>query len=216
MGTKFWSSVLEYEKKGKVTSNEVELADRSVQSITGWSDLVDDNTLLAEVLCDNHEVFVDEKRKRMEEQGGPSKKHEKRSTKKKEDAEASRAFRTEDGDPSRKEESSKRVEEVVRPMRVNVEDPARKTRSMPTYKLRSDIEQMIDLKKILEERVLDSHVTLSLRAEKKEFHDTIVDLVKRKSHQSDEEEEKSLKGKTNAITMARDEVDEDMVDNHYT
>ena len=45
-GTKFWSSVLEYEKKGKVTSNEVELADRSVPNITGWSDLVDDNTLL--------------------------------------------------------------------------------------------------------------------------------------------------------------------------
>ena len=37
-GTKFWSSILEYEKKGKVTLNEVELADRSVQSITGWSD----------------------------------------------------------------------------------------------------------------------------------------------------------------------------------
>ena len=29
--TKLWSSVLEYEKKGKVTSNEVELEDRSVQ-----------------------------------------------------------------------------------------------------------------------------------------------------------------------------------------
>ena len=65
-GTKFWSSVLEYEKKGKVTSNEVELEDRSVQNITGWSDPVDDNTLLAEVLCDDHEVFVD-KKKRMEE-----------------------------------------------------------------------------------------------------------------------------------------------------
>ena len=114
-GTKFWSSVLEYEKKGKVTSNEVELADRSVQNITGWSDPVDDNTHLTEVLCDNHEVFVDEKRKRMEEQGGPSKKHETRSTKKKEDAEGSRALRTEDGDPNRKEESSKRVEEVVQP-----------------------------------------------------------------------------------------------------
>ena len=37
---KFWSSVLEYEKKGKVTSIEVELADRSVQNITGWSDPV--------------------------------------------------------------------------------------------------------------------------------------------------------------------------------
>ena len=31
-GTKFWSSVLEYEKKGKVTSNEVGLADQSVQN----------------------------------------------------------------------------------------------------------------------------------------------------------------------------------------
>ena len=86
---KFWYSILEYEKKGKVTSNEVELADRSVQNITGWSDPVDDNTLLVEVLCGNHEVFVDEKSKRMEEQGGPSKKHETRSTRKKEDAKAS-------------------------------------------------------------------------------------------------------------------------------
>jgi hypothetical protein len=68
-GAKFWTSVLEYEKKGKVTSNEVELADRSVQSITGWSDPVDDNTILAEVMCDNHEVFVEEKRKRIEEHG---------------------------------------------------------------------------------------------------------------------------------------------------
>ena len=33
---------------------------------------------------------------------------------------------------------------------------------------------------------------------------------------SDEEEEKPQKEKTNAITMARDEVNEDMVDNHYT
>ena len=104
-------------------------------------------------------------------------------------------------------------------MRVNVEDPVRKTRTMPTYKLRSDIEQTTDLKKILEEHILDSHVTLSLRellGITKEFHDTIVDLVKRKRQQSDKEEEKSQKAKENAITMARDEVDEDMVDNHYT
>ena len=65
-----------------------------------------------------------------------------------------------------------------------IEDPARRTRTVPTYKLRSDIEQTMDLKKILEERVLDSHVSLSLREllgiTKKDFHDTIVDLVKRK------------------------------------
>ena len=63
-------------------------------------------------------------------------------------------------------------------------------------------------------------MTLSLREllgiTKKEFHDTIVDLVKRKRQQSDEEEERPQKAKTNAITMARDEVEEDMVDSHYT
>ena len=62
---------------------------------------------------------------------------------------------------------------------------------MPTYKLRSDIEQTTNLKKILEERVLDSHVTFSLREllgiTKKGFHNTIVDLVNRKRQQSDEE-----------------------------
>ena len=59
MGTKCWSSVLEYEKKGKVTLNEIELANRSVQSITGWLESMDDNTLLVEVLCDNHKVSLD-------------------------------------------------------------------------------------------------------------------------------------------------------------
>ena len=45
----------------------------------------------------------------------------------------------------------------------------------------------------------------------------IVDLVKRKSQQSDEEEEeRPLKAKPNAIMMARDEVEEDLVDNHHT
>ena len=69
-------------------------------------------------------------------------------------------------------------------MRVGVKDPTRKIGAMLTYKLRSDIEQTTDLKKILEEHVLDSHVTLSLREllgiTKREFHYTIVDLVKRK------------------------------------
>ena len=43
-----------------------------------------------------------------------------------------------------------------------------------------------------------------------------MDLVKRKRQQSDEEEEKPQRAKTNAITTARGEVDEDMVDSHYT
>ena len=48
----------------------------------------------------------------------------------------------------------------------------------------TEIERTTDLHKVLEEHILDSKVELSLREvlgiAKKEFHDSIVDLVKRK------------------------------------
>ena len=48
----------------------------------------------------------------------------------------------------------------------------------------AEIERTTDLQKVLEERILDSKVEVSLREvlgiAKKEFHDSIVDLVKRK------------------------------------
>lgn len=54
----------------------------------------------------------------------------------------------------------------------------------PAYKLQSDIEAATDLKAVLEERVLDAEVKFSLRQifgiAKKEFHDIIIDIVKRK------------------------------------
>ena len=47
----------------------------------------------------------------------------------------------------------------------------------------TEIERTTDLGKFLEERILDNNVELSLREvlgiAKKEFHDSIVDLVKR-------------------------------------
>ena len=62
---------------------------------------------------------------------------------------------------------------------------------MPTYKLMLDIEQKTYLRKVLEERVLDSRIDLTLRellGIAKEFHEIIVDLIKRKRQQADEEE----------------------------
>jgi hypothetical protein len=87
---------------------------------------------------------------------------------------------------------------------MEVDDSVKKgkERIAPAYKLRSDIEQTTDLQRVLEEKVLDSHIDLTLREllgiAKKEFHDTIVDLVKRKRQQSNEEE-----AKTSVITMAK-------------
>jgi hypothetical protein len=85
--------------------------------------------------------------------------------------------------------------------------------------MKSNIEQATDLRKVLEEKILDSHVDLTLREllgiAKREFHDTIVDLIKRKRQHSNEEEVR-----TNTITMAKLNEDTDegekLAGNHFS
>lgn len=54
----------------------------------------------------------------------------------------------------------------------------------PAYKLQSDIESSIDLKGVLEERILDAKIEFTLREAlgiaKKDFHELIIDIIKRK------------------------------------
>ncbi|KAL2620877.1 hypothetical protein R1flu_001082 [Riccia fluitans] len=54
----------------------------------------------------------------------------------------------------------------------------------PAYKLQSDIEVAIDLNEVLEERIFNAKIEFSLReilgVAKKEFHDVIIDIIKRK------------------------------------
>ena len=54
----------------------------------------------------------------------------------------------------------------------------------PAYKLQSDIETSIDLKGVLEERILDAKIEFTLREAlgiaKKDFHELIIDIIKRK------------------------------------
>ena len=55
---------------------------------------------------------------------------------------------------------------------------------IPNYKLQSDIESTINLKEILEERILDSKIEFSLQEvlgiTKRNFHELIIDVIKRK------------------------------------
>ena len=57
----------------------------------------------------------------------------------------------------------------------------------------SEIEKTTDLQKLLEEGILNIRVELSLREvlgiAKKQFHDSIIDLVKRKWHSTKPEPE---------------------------
>jgi hypothetical protein len=208
----FWPTVFECEKKGKIDSEDLEIADRNVRRVTGWTDPVDDKTTFAEVVCENYEALVEEKRKRTGDEDGMSKRPNTRNARREDSS--SPATQKDIGEPSMRAGGS------TLPARMDVEESAKKgrERAMPTYKLRSDIEQKTDLRKVLEEKVLDSHVDLTLREllgiAKKEFHDTIVDLIKRKRQQSDEEE-----AKTSAITMTRSEEEEGeevVADSHYS
>jgi hypothetical protein len=64
------------------------------------------------------------------------------------------------------------------------EDPNKAKIKGPAYKLQSDIETSIDLKGVLEERILDAKIEFTLREAlgiaKKDFHELIIDIIKRK------------------------------------
>ena len=82
----------------------------------------------------------------------------------------------------------------------------------------AEIERNTDLRKVLEERILDSKVELSLmevlRIAKKEFHDSIVDLVRRKRLSTEPEPEKSVEVRTTHLEdMA---LEDELVESHYS
>ena len=83
---------------------------------------------------------------------------------------------------------------------------------VPAFQLASNIEQWTDLRKVFEERILDSRVEFSLR-ELYEFHDLLLDLVKRKRKST--EEPGSTKVNTNAVLMTDVGVEDELSDSHY-
>ena len=174
-GGKFWPTVIECEKRGKINFEDLKLVDRNVRRVSGWSDLVNNNTSFAEVVCDNYEALFEEKRRRTGEEDGTSKRHNTMNVGKEVQAQPT----------PRKEvrETSMKPGGSSKPAQMEVDESAKKGKepTAPTYKLRLDIEQTTDLRKVLEEKVLDSHVDLTLREllgiAKKELHDTFVDLT---------------------------------------
>ncbi|MCO5614437.1 hypothetical protein L7F22_068719 [Adiantum nelumboides] len=124
--------------------------------------------------CQNHEAIVEEKQRRENGDEGPSK----RSTRSggRNDATPPRAPPTEEA-PSPKvtmEESTTRKKK----------EPAKGKQKGPAYKLQSNIELATDLKKVLGKMILNSKVEFTLGQllgiAKREFHEEIIDIIKRK------------------------------------
>ncbi|MCO5563473.1 hypothetical protein L7F22_017115 [Adiantum nelumboides] len=82
--------------------------------------------------------------------------------------------------------SSNKKKEVPKPSPdVNMEDaPKDKKQGNPSYKLKYEIELAKDLKKVFEERILNSKVEMTLGdilvIAKREFHEEIINIIKRK------------------------------------
>ena len=154
--SEFWPCILKAARKGKIEFEKLKSGGDVVRSKTGWEDLVDGLSAFAKVATTQaHEVIIEEKRKWAENED--NKKRELRSAKKR---------------------------ETESPKMVSPDIEKGKDKKSPSFKLLSDIEASTDLKKVLEERILDSKVELSLREllgiAKKEFHDAIIDGIKRK------------------------------------
>ncbi|MCO5557288.1 hypothetical protein L7F22_065218 [Adiantum nelumboides] len=124
--------------------------------------------------CQNHEAIVEQKRRRENGDEGPSKRSIRSGGRN--DASPPRAPPTEEA-PS--------LEVTMEESTIGKKKkPAKGKQKGPTYKLKSDIELATDLKKVLEERILNSKVEFTLGEvlgiAKREFHEEIIDIIKRK------------------------------------
>ena len=176
----------------------------AIRELTGWKDPVDITTIKA-FLVDDHGVdlstdaSVEVKRGRApeeEEPKGPASKKKPPNTRAATPVEGPtvRMHERDDTRPSTSHPSSASLPKGKWEERVNKEKEKEKKKGKedvvkgkgraPAYKLQSDIESSTDLKGILEERILDAKIEFTLREAlgiaKKDFHELIIDIIKRK------------------------------------
>lgn len=166
---------------------------RAIRDATGWEDPVDTNTIkaflnIADVHDEMYEASVEEKRSRPETEDS-----DEPLTKKKAPAQNSGSREPRPRVLTR----SRPVPDLEKAHNTPLEDwdqisGAAKDRLTsnkpkgkgPAYKLQSDIETSIDMKGVLEERILDAKIEFTLREAlgiaKKDFHELIIDIIKRK------------------------------------
>ncbi|MCO5550099.1 hypothetical protein L7F22_003578 [Adiantum nelumboides] len=167
--TNLWLHALWTAEAGKVTSFTLQQAGDSIRETTGWTDPVDSLLVYAYIAkAQANEAFVEDKRKQEDEAPETSKRQTQANTR---------------SDGERMQKSTPIPE-------VQMEDASKDKKQCkvrgPSYKLRSDIELATNLKKVFEERILNSKVEMTLGdilgIAKREFHEEIIDIIKRKRH----------------------------------
>lgn len=181
---------------------------QAIRKATGWEDPVDASSIRA-FMNEGHEreelhdASVEEKRVRFDIEDGEERASKRRSHVQNDPAKEMRKrvptrsraadpISTQPGDmPLPKEWWEKKKEndgstEQPNDGRRGLEkgESSKAKGKAPAYKLQSDIESSIDMKGILEERILDAKIEFTLREAlgiaKKDFHELIIDVIKRK------------------------------------
>lgn len=170
-GKSFWTNALKIAEKGKIERSMLRQIGNQIRETTGWSDPVDSVSVFAHMVnTRGQDAVVEEKRKRDDD-----------SKRKDEDLQ---------GSSKRQTRSSGKKDEIARPMPEIVMKEASKKekgkKKTPSFKLKTDIEMMIGIQQVFEERILNSIIEMRLQEllaiVKPEFYATFNNLMKRRRH----------------------------------
>uniref|UniRef100_A9U596 Predicted protein n=1 Tax=Physcomitrium patens TaxID=3218 RepID=A9U596_PHYPA len=166
--SEFWAFAVSTMQEGKLPREALLRTTATIRGRTGWEDPVESLLVHAYIAKSQHEALMEEKRRGNfdDTREGNSSKRQTRGDKAREAA--SQELPVKDTSASLGEKTKERKD---------------KGKSI-AYKLLSDIEAATDLKGVLEERILNGKVEFTLKEvlkiTKKEFHDIIIDSIKRK------------------------------------
>uniref|UniRef100_A9U627 Predicted protein n=1 Tax=Physcomitrium patens TaxID=3218 RepID=A9U627_PHYPA len=166
--SEFWASAVSRMQEMKLLREALLRTAATIRGRTGWEDLVESLSVHAYIAKSQHEALMEEKRRGNfdDTREGNSFKRQTRGDKAREAA--SQELPVKDTSASLGEKTTKTKD---------------KGKSI-AYKLLSDIEAATNLKGVLEERILNAKVEFTLKEvleiTKKEFHDVIIDSIKRK------------------------------------
>uniref|UniRef100_A9U5B7 Predicted protein n=1 Tax=Physcomitrium patens TaxID=3218 RepID=A9U5B7_PHYPA len=172
--SEFWASAISTMQEGKLPQEALLRTAATIRGTTGWEDPVESLSVHAYIAKSQHEALMEEKRRENfdDTREGNSSKRQTR------------------GDKARKAASQELpVKDTSTSLKEKIRETKDKDKSI-AYKLLFDIEAVTNLKGILEERILNAKVEFTLKEVleivKKEFHDVIIDSIKRKRQLMDE------------------------------
>uniref|UniRef100_A9U569 Predicted protein n=1 Tax=Physcomitrium patens TaxID=3218 RepID=A9U569_PHYPA len=164
----FWASAISTMQEGKLPREALLRTAATIRSRTGWEDPVESLSVHAYIAKSQHEALMEEKRRGNfdDTREGNSFKRQTRGDKAREAA----------------------LQELhVKDTSASLEEKTTETKDKGksiAYKLLSDIEAATNLKGVLKERILNAKVEFTLKEvlgiAKMEFHDVIIDSIKRK------------------------------------